>query len=511
MTLKVWAVPAISDNYIRGNTISADTADLQAQMCRGQYESLSFCVRSDVPIEGLTTHVKYHVYAGLSLPTLRFRHVASWWQKAKGVRTEGPSPVIVPEMLVNDPNFVVMVIQSNEYPTDLVDAESIQPIHLEANHTHQFWITVHVPDDCLPGSFAGDIELRVGGQTLAKELFEITVLPFELPKLDIVSSIFYRADLNSENESNLDVPRQKSEKDYLADLENMLRHGVDRPTIYQPFSDGRLFERAIELRRQAGVVVDPLYCTRFECGWNGDTTEINLLKTKVEYLEGIRRCNDLGIRDIYAYADDEAKRYKITRQFSYWNLAHECGLKFIASSGDASDLHKHAGNRPDIVLVNQGWFDYNDLPEYISDWHANGTDVWRYGMTSPHLPECFRWRNGLEVWCHGVRGICNFAYQDAAAVATGVWKLDIPGRRPSHDTTFTLPARTGPIDTIQYEGFAAGLVDIRYAQMLESLGGNPREYIQLPKWPQYAPADMYGILDRIIDDIMDRLHNKKAG
>ena len=502
MSLIAWTTTAISDNYILSDTPSVENKTKQhIRMCRNEFYSASFCVRSNEQIDGLKIHKSWKLYQGSILPEVRIRHVAKWWQSGRN-RKPGV-PLIVPEMLVNDPTFVAptSTIKINVFGTGYTDSDELQPIDLPANHTHQYWVTIHTPDDCQPGRYVCEVEIQGSDDKVLNIIkCEIEILPFELPESDIIYSIFYRAHLNIKTPINdkqrMDTKR-KSESQYCADLKNMKEHGIKYPTIYE-FVNSPNFERAIELRRGMGISVDPLYHMRFDCGLNTysvnkDNVHTTDLKDReIEYLASIVKCQKLGIKQIYGYTTDETRGGESEAQRPYWDLAHKHGIKIMMTtywSAPISDVYVEAGNDIDIVIISQGYWAKANLPEYINGWLDGGTKIWRYETNSAQNPYWVRERFGIELVFYGATGSCVFAYQGGG----NNWDdFESKGRR----CQYTLPALSGPIDTINYEAFTTAVYDARYASLLKRLGGE----ISLSTRPLDETRE------QMIDEIMDILY-----
>lgn len=476
MNIQTWPVQAISDTHIFPSTppsLNDGGVRQCVRVAKGERRAVSFCVWSEEPLDKLTVRGEWiavdsgEIYRDV-MPSIDIRYAMVWWQA--GVSTVWtPKPILQSELLVKDPRFVVpsSTVGVNEYPTDQVDAEVLQPIDLPANHTQQYWIDIVVPSNCTHGDYQFSLALSVGGEIVERVTVEINVLPFTLPASDMIYSMFYRAHLDPNVAPKLQQ-HVKSKRDYFADLKNMKAHGITQPSIYE-FIDSPYFEDAIKLRRLAGVCVDPLFHSRLDVGLNFGVTDLQT--REIEFLKAKLKCEKLGIKQIYGYATDEAHGKKVNEQFPYWSLASKYDVGILATTywPHIHDLHERADGRIDIAVINQGYPQKAGLPEIIASWRNMGVDVWRYEISSSQLPDRVRRRSGLELVDSGFSGCCNYAYQTPDG--PDIW-TDEDGGGDGRDCCYTYPGGGGPIDTRHYEGLAAGVVDTQYVTLLKLLGGS---------------------------------------
>lgn len=506
MSLQAWITPAISDEYIMSKSPKGLFTQSTIRVFKGGRYSESFVINADKITPDIMPSVEFDDCPGSVLPEVQIRHVLRWWQSGTW-RKRTEEPVLVPELLTNNPNFVQTIPGNrNLFPTDKLDSEELLPISIAFYRNHQFWVTIKIPEDCKSGCYHMRISLSSRDEKLAEVKWNIVVLPIELPECPLSYSVFYRSCLGTSEGTN--ETRQKSEDDYYKDLCNMKEHGILYPSIYEPILSDT-FEKAIELRRKAGICVSPLYCTRFHA-FPGDKrqvdTGITLEEKRAEFEQAILKFFKLGIKTVYAYAFDEGKGMELTSQFPVWNMAQSMGLKVQTTSNRSQDLFEVAGNRPDLVVI--GGLQFNELfyPEVIKGWNEGGTPVWAYEVTIPELPAAWRSRYGLELMMNGLSGACPYAWQSHDGQS--VW-VDDDSPSTLRDHTFTLPGKNGPIDTRQYEGFSAAGEDVKLLRKLIELGGTVPNYPKSEKAPPYAAfkgQDLYLIRDNMIDQIMDILY-----
>ncbi len=101
------------------------------------------------------------------------------------------------------------------------DAAELQPFNIPADTLKQFWITVRVPDDALPGNYQGNLDVVVQGEVKGKIGLQLRVLPFKLKPPLIEQSIYYGAKLDPDRARHQVTAHYKDEKQLAAELRNM--------------------------------------------------------------------------------------------------------------------------------------------------------------------------------------------------------------------------------------------------------------------------------------------------
>jgi len=111
-------------------------------------------------------------------------------------------------------------------------------------------------------------------------------------------------------------------------------------------------------------------------------------------------------------------------------------------------------------------------PKLARSAHAAGVKVYSYGnpQVLPIEPETFRRNYGLALWEAGYDGAMDFAY--SCAYGLSAWNefdhADDSNYRYRGTQGFILPTSNGVVGTIAWEGFAAGVNDVRYVTALLS-------------------------------------------
>jgi hypothetical protein len=117
---------------------------------------------------------------------------------------------------------------------------------IPAGESRQIWFRVTLPRDTPPGTYRGTLEVRPAKADAALRLpVEIEVLPIDLQPVEGFYGSFYRADLRP------GIPGAISEEQFLADLQEHVRQGLNTVTLYPGME-------ALDLARQAGMTAPPI-------------------------------------------------------------------------------------------------------------------------------------------------------------------------------------------------------------------------------------------------------------
>ncbi|MEI8078462.1 MAG: hypothetical protein WCH61_02385 [bacterium] len=216
----------------------------------GEYASASFVVRSRDP---LALEVKAGQLQGpagnIPSANLNLRSVKCWYQDRSGgwpanaMKYTGDR-VLTPELLLKD-NSLIRVDNDNQdnyvkiatpdggsreiciskkggvpatEPFLIKDSAFLLPLNLAPNTNQQFWLTLKVPADAVPGIYAGDINIGAVGTTPEILELNVRVLPIKLLAPYYTSSIYY-------------IQPPSDFKQFKKEMQNLYAHGVTNPTF----------------------------------------------------------------------------------------------------------------------------------------------------------------------------------------------------------------------------------------------------------------------------------------
>ncbi len=440
---------------------------LSLSACAGEYEPASFAVHSPGGLQKLTVAAGDAKCGDRVVPAKQIdvRLVKCWWQAGVPI-ADLTHPTLAPEMLLYDPDFVRVddVKRRNTVrdPDAPRDAERLLPVDIPADSVQQYWITVHVPDDALPGDYQGVIRLQWSAkdspaaeekpaETSLELPFCITVHPFRLEEPILQYGIYYLGNLNEENKPGIHN-FNRSESQYLAEMRNLKAHGITHPICIQP--PGLLLDRAIELRKQAGISVDPFYWHGYRPGAPKSAEDIESLKKEVRSF--VKHFNTLGISRLYIYGIDEAVGDELKSQRQAFQAIHEAGAKVLVACYEGA--YELVGDLLDLAV-----FSGPPNPAECEKWRAAGHQIFNYGnpQSGVEIPQVYRRNYGLALWKSGCDGAMDWAFTHSVG---NVW--DEYDHEKYRDIVFAYPTLERPIDTVQWEGNREGIDDVRYLSTL---------------------------------------------
>ena len=454
-----------------GNTLSI-------QACRGEYEPASFILRSVKKLPYLTIKASdLFTQTGQMMPAeaIDIRLVKCWFQAGSGDLHQKHTKILVPELLLKDNGLVRVDLdkQTNalrgfqngklqyfditrpesKIPPEAVinDATQLEPFDLAPDFNQQIWLTIKIPEAAESGRYHGLVSIQSMGKTLADLDLDVTVLPFELPPPALEYAIYYRGKLVPCDKAAIGS-EFKSETQYRLEMADLKAHGIDSPTLYQPF-DNQL-DRALDIRQQAGLSLGNLFLLSLKTNPPFDPVGLTQLETMVRKWKVI--ADQKGYTKLYVYGIDEAKDDLIAEQLPAWQIVKtNSGNVFVACPHHADVL---AGKNMELGILN-GPLDHSTAKR----WSESGLKVYSYG--NPQIgvenPGVYRSNYGFKLWSAGYNGAMNYAYQHAFG---DIWNdFDHPKYR---DHVFAFPVSNGLISTVQWEGFREAVDDARYLALL---------------------------------------------
>ncbi|MGC9317864.1 MAG: hypothetical protein ACP5KN_07510 [Armatimonadota bacterium] len=100
------------------------------------------------------------------------------------------------------------------------------PVGLEAGVTHRFWLTLHVPEDALPGTYTGAVVISDSDGGQAGVPIRLRVLPIELQDdPEKIYGMYYRHPLDNWNRADDDVSREYFQRKAHLEHQDLVEHG----------------------------------------------------------------------------------------------------------------------------------------------------------------------------------------------------------------------------------------------------------------------------------------------
>jgi hypothetical protein len=432
--------------------------------------SFSICAEEDMPelvfeFSGLTCDSS-------SVPSSQVQiYIVKVWEQA-GIGLHLAEAVNIPELLLKDDRLALQDGYVKQYkhwkhlltpltvynPPD-VPLTGPAKTSLQAHQFKQVWVSVTLPPDSSPGLYTGKIQVQCSQNASSYELpLEMEVYPFQLAEAKHILCCWYKGTLDWKRSPQHYV----SEKTMRYQLQDIYDHGF-RSIL---FTEGREIQaqKAIAIAEEIGfnqyVFWHPPYPNK-ELG-------LKMQKlTPVYYVSS----------ELDAHCDEvHLKRHK-----KKWILAQRRRRKTMAtllSQGfarrfkDAADL----GHAPDIISYylpeNTDYlYFYSQFPEV----QQKEQPTLYYWMTHMEKPNVHRVLAGVYLWQSRAAGISPYGYQHLPRYPNSpfndfeAWE---PGlqigeeTRPFRHHMTTYPACRGTISTLQWEGVAEGITDLRYLTTL---------------------------------------------
>jgi hypothetical protein len=469
---EILLVPAISDTYVLPHEVpghALDESTIRMTACRGEYESGSFVIQARDPLANVRFDAGDLEGPAGTIPesAIDLRVVKVWYRSGDHIHIKKELFGLAPELLLKDDSLVEVDYENevNILKMDkdaMRDADTLQPFALDAGTVKQCWLTVRVPEDAEAGQYHGTIHVQANGEAAIDVPVELRILPFDLDAPNMIRSIYYRGTLGTN--APLCTSEQKTEEQMLAELKDMVAHGVTHPTMYQRHDgenpDGSYdlsgLQRVLDLRREAGMGGGPL----FTVGVNLFSSPELIKQTKALALKN-------GYTELYIQARDESYGEKLRDQRSRIKAAHDAGAKvFVANF--KKDAYQIVGDLLDIVTISTK-LDLKVNQATAQAFHAMGHKVMSYAnpQGGHEIPETYRRNYGLGLWKAGYDGACTYAYQHSFGHG---WD-DFDGGKdwPLRDLNMAYPTVNGIIPTVEWEGYREGYDDLRYVATLENL------------------------------------------
>jgi hypothetical protein len=363
------------------------------------------------------------------------------------------------------------------------DSETLQPFSLKANENKQVWITTHIPAGTSPGVYNGDIIVSAPGEPSVTVRFGVEVLPFELESSPLIHSIYYHGRLR-EVSGTTSPHIDKTEVQYLADLQNLKNHGVLYPDLYEPLFDPpndytTTISRALYLRDQVGFPKDHIFVRGMSTGkfievspYKRIFTAAELAIFEAKLVQYVAMASTYGYIDFHIYGLDEATGTLLTGEIPTWNAVHSHGVKiFVSCYGDA--CFNAVGNILDVPIISEAW-----NPSLVNSWHGAGKKAFSVGnpQSGVENPVVYRDHYGFGLWLNGYDGASTYAFQHCFGWC--MWNdWDSAARnstsaRTYRNHTYAFSTKDGLVDSIGWEGYTEAVNDVRYVETLVQKRGN---------------------------------------
>jgi hypothetical protein len=500
---RIFPFAAIPAGTGTGSNISINTTP-------GEYEDASFILSNGAGTASainLTVSPLIGTNGTLAASAVDLKFVKVW-NRDYGLDTESNQPGAtlifnpVPELMLNNDSLVsANVVTGDNYlwesnatwagyihissPTDTQapfdytfnDSPTLQSLTLQQNENRQVWVTVNAPAGTNPGTYTGNISIMQGSSYLGNMTLSVTVLPFTLPAYPGVAGIYdYGSLTTTQNITELDL--QRNNVTYLADMQDLAKHGAVNVAFYQLYTNWTLWKYALQLRQQAGLnnsVIFNLYSPQIEAG----TRDINYQSSvlKMELANG----SAFGVNKFVIYGQDESNATILAEEQQYATLLAQNGsLMWVACNGASGDVFAIASKYLNYDVqagtngaVNNPPYSYNST--LASLMHGVGNYVLSYNnpQSGSINATIYRQNYGFRLWYNGYDGPYTWAYQYSWGVFSWNDQAIVNASGGYRTSTMAYPTSSGVVDTIEWEGYREGIDDVRYVEtLINTDGGN---------------------------------------
>jgi hypothetical protein len=445
------------------------TPTLRVVGCPGERVNVAFYLADGKPAKQLLVKS--------NRPDLCDLRWIKWWWQAGRTNFEADRTVYVPELLLHDGSMVQADPRHpdtrNIYPQVPKDAKTLQPLDCD-DHSRLpgfeqgVMLTVRIPHE-KSGYFS--LLITADGQQDKVVPVELRVLPFELPKPRVDHSMYYRAQLNH-GEPGVD-PEQRTIPQMTADLRSMVEHGIVNPCSATGIEH---LDDVLKMRQEVGCDTDR-YFTGAVVGpavlaADFDRSTFPQLKSDtIRYAESVlKECSGYGVKQVYAYCKDEAQAEGIRKQAPLWKAARQGGLKIYGFVGALSEdaMLENLDDLQDVV-IRAGTLPSKHLGETL---RQSGRKLYIAGHPGGgnEDPVGNRRAQGLMLFNRPwIDGTMEYAWMHVWTGAEHPWD-DFGTLKTDHYRShmYAYPTIDGVVDTLQLEGYAAGVNDYRYLQLLQA-------------------------------------------
>lgn len=510
----VFAVPCWNDkemvnNFTLPEISLANARSVALRVAPGEIDSFSAGLWAMRELANVTFDVEpFRNAAGKTVDAaIEKFHVKCWYQGMGYTELTQSRIGLVPELLVKNSDLVESdhVLRNNLpqiyhngrvarlYPDDSAELRPIR--YGPAEFLRQFWVRFRFPEDTPAGNYTTELTVRAGNEVLGTLPVAVEVLPFQLGKSPIRSQIY-----------TLSHWGEAGDELALAEIRNLVRHGVDTVGLHEKSAT---LPHVVELMKTGGLSVERIYLQG-----DGDFyiwPDIDQERLGQIVKAGLEAKKVPGVKDVYFYLPDEAMGEKLKKSIPIADEIHRLGGKTwgAASRGwinvpgaDKIFNHMNQSGPPPIP---------KDLTTRI---HRDGNEIFCYNFPQGGLEAPQRYRRHFGILMYG---------SDYDGTMTWCWYWPYEGAEYDCWNEFNehfwkqhcmvYPTRNGVIDTLQYEGWARGINDLRYlGKLLElrekllpeaKLGREIDDFIgAIKKDPYAATEDQEAVRDRMIDLIL---------
>ncbi len=370
------------------------------------------------------------------------------------------------------------------------DAETLQPVTLEANQFKQFFLTVHAEKDQQPGLYTGVIAVNENGRKIHDIAVAVRVLPFVLPAPLAWRDLDRPFIASMMSGFELDRLRNFYNPDMSVEfLRGMLINAKDHNLLY-PRVDQLEGDEGISLLKELGFPTRPYiahpyrFLPHFTHSHRMSFDQMMVAKSGADKARDYYQ-QHLGHTDILLKHGDENGPGFVVATRGFHPYFEQYGI-LLGNAGHAPQFYKGAyaygwhmmGGYPDATERIKRW---KDMDVYLSFYAGQ--------HTASENPQFVRRQHGLLGYLQGHNMTYNYRF------AWGPWN-DL-SNTPYRPMVVAYLNHGGVVDTLQWEGFREAIDDIRYVTQLQLLVRDAIESGDIQRLYQARKAKQYlALLDQ---------------
>lgn len=483
------------------------TGPLRVVAALGEYEPASFLLYAfnDLPAVSLRANDLTHADGTrLDASAIELKVVKVWYQMGTawhGFHADHLRRVATPELLLNNEKLIKVDHENREnyllcqYPDgtssyrwisftgDAVnyasegklrnewirDADSIQPIALQADAFKQILATVFIPPETEPGLYHGALTASIDGHDILDIPIEVRVLPFRLPRPATFRNEnreFYASCFLYSNDSR---PWSMNPVYARKLARNLAAHNILNPFLPMPHTRRQardFFETAAATGLDTNIIfkaVPPANLTTSDPPVESDKNYHKYRALAVLASNTVNRIREQAPKaDIYSFGIDEARPDTVRAERASWKLMHSLGAKVMTTT----HIHPYLLFGLDMALppIQPGAI----RKPLVDSMHSANDDMLIGWYADPHSgpenPGYTRRLYGWDTWRNNYDMICQYIlFRDDWLEFFVVKESNLRG------LMLVYPQHNNIIDTLAWEGVREALDDIRYATLLRQL------------------------------------------
>ena len=378
-----------------------------------------------------------------------------------------------------------------------------RPKPIPGGTTQRYWLTVHVPDDAVPGRYGSTVRVQPAGSEPTTVPVELEVLPLRLSKPDGMSFFMYFRYQG--------LPPERRTEGYTRKIyTDMREHGMTSVTMY-----------AYPWSRTHGINLD-----RFDGTNLGMSVQLRLMRetglvgkdTPVVWLGAEVYCTSVWITAL-----KEAKR-RGWPELIFYVVDEPCPGRYERVRAVMGKVAKFRKDRPDLPFrTTTAGASNPEVCHYYDVWIAGagtvdeallakakrmGKEVWTYDCgLGPVDAVTDRYYYGIWAWKAGIRGVSHWVYSGEPVGRfhmTPTWtQCEANLLEYTNTLSYVYPSADGPIPTIGWEAVREGIDDYKYLLTLKHTIAQAKR--------GNVDAKLVATAERVLSQINDVVHIANYG